>query len=261
MIDAWIHGKIRRSDSVYEDEVVSATIGHLQYFPNKLRARIFKRLLNKGFVKLSDDFINANSSKCIIELWPNIATEGRVEPDVIVTMTPDGAQDGARQVVIVIEAKWNSGQGQGQLTEQWKSAKGKYKGSQIYHLFLTRSYQYREEMLGSGTHGELTEKQDHAESLASVTWSQFVQCIEEEAQTTKKTRTANESGFRLWSENISRLFSMIGSAPFQGFTGVKKNRPVNANARWYFRSRLIRPPICGCRPGPKFFSYHEGNSK
>ena len=68
MIDAWIHGKIRRSNSVYEDEVVSATIGHLQYFPNELRARIFKRLLNKGFVKLSDDFINANSSECTIKL-------------------------------------------------------------------------------------------------------------------------------------------------------------------------------------------------
>lgn len=227
MLDAWARGKRRSVRSIYEDELVSAVLGPLQYFPLTTRVNSTLAVLQDTF---GDDVKNVTShgdqvTQCNIQLWPNIVIRGRCEPDAVVQLS---SSVGVR-LILVIEAKWNAVQGDNQLSTQWDAATAQYRQEELRHIFLTKEPHSTFEMLGHNADAE------HQKRLKSLTWARLGVCLLRAAR-----RPDASKEFIRWVETVRAFLGRIGQSPFEGVVAaVERRRWTCCTNGWRFQHQLI----------------------
>lgn len=221
-MQAWIRGK-QRGKSEYEDEIVSAIFGPLQYLPSNQRLAIVNALAK--WVGFESEF-----DRCEILLWPRWSAVGggTCEPDLVIKLTSEKTGDDA---AIVIEAKWDSVQGNDQLARQWKAAKSmyksKYESDNIRHIFLTKHPKSLNEMLWKNI------DEDHSKFLSSKTWAGLASVLQ--------SIECRGEGER-WADDVRAFLKVIKQAPFRGFETPLKNSAdmLSVNGKWKFRPKLMQ---------------------
>ena len=228
MLNAWLRGKRRDRRCEYEDEIVSAIFGTVRYLPSPQRAKIFRAILNNAFEHSDRDVARIKKHEtCRIELWQNLVTSGRIEPDIEVRLLCPASRT---EDVILIEAKWNSPQSDKQLATQWQAAKRIYKNKEqtVWHIFMTKDSYGMEDMLGTLKEGE------HSSHLANITWSRLAFILHE----IKNTGTTE---LKSWAQDVCTFLGVLGQSRFEGFPSVvTKHREWDAGGKWYFRPALFR---------------------
>lgn len=211
MLIAWVRGK-RRSKIEYEDEILSAVFGALVCASPAQRAAVFHAIAQACGATID------GSSSCTMTFWPNLAKVHRVEPDLLVEFS-DGS-------VLMIEAKWDSGQSEDQLARQWIEADAAYPG-RVWHIYLTKEAHTLSQMLG-----ETVRDERHGLRLRSLTWS----------------RLAHVAGFardglEQWGAQVRHFLESLGQAPFVG-VGDAYRRRVGLSKRfkrtWRFQPSIFR---------------------
>ena len=220
MLKAWARGKRRAFRGESEDEIVSSIFGSVGYLSPSLRVTFFTELLyaiaeNGPEASLRDK----TCTSVEVDLWPNLADSGRVEPDVIIK---------SEDIIIMIEAKWDSPQSENQLSSQWCAAKIKYKVPAMYHLFLTKEPKGMEEMLGVNPDGE------HSKHLYSMTWSRL-------AHVTNRLAKNSNDELKNWASDVRTFLTRLGHAPFIGVLAIcKEHSWPSPGDTWRFQPLLIR---------------------
>ena len=228
MLIAWANGKKRRNAPEYEDEIVSAIFGPLMCARTSDKVDVFKKIgLACGISALNGGFDN-----CHIEFWPNIASSGRVEPDLLVTM-----KSKEETVMLLLEAKWDAEQGEDQLRKQWDCALARYghRNGQIWHIYLTKAAHSLEEMVDVNASGS------HRERIVNLTWARLAHTLE------------GISDLAEWGKSVSRFLSRLGHSPFVGFRTIlarhETDLSIPPNDRWHFKAGLMRIPESAKRCG------------
>jgi hypothetical protein len=221
MLIAWGRGKKGRDYAGYEDEIVSAVFGHLSYFEAAQRNKVFQTILNHAFNdSAASELANKKIKSCDIQFWPNIAKEGRIEPDILVELLND---DGSRSALL-IEAKWNSGQHEGQLGHQWNAARKLYET--VLHIYLTKDPHSFEKMK--------IEHLGHQDHLVNLTWSRLALVL---------LKIAKDRPIEKWAKDVGGFLSEVGEAAFIGFNHIADNHMgINEvlDKNWYFQPALMR---------------------
>ena len=224
MLVAWSRGK-RRSEKEYEDEILSAVFGPMLYMAPMQRIRLFHSIAEScgAMIGCQDEFYD-----CHMEFWPNLAMEGRLEPDLLVTLK----RNERSSVVLVFEAKWESPQSERQLISQWEAAKKNFNDIDVWHIFLTKRSCGYQEMLG----GKYSDE-EHKRRLKNLTWSRLAGAV---------TILNELDGFREWQKQVAIFLSKLGHGPFVGISEVfVRNKYQSAIATdhamvWVFHPHLLR---------------------
>lgn len=137
-----IHKK-RSPSTLREDDVTSFVFGTLSLLPPRQQ----HEALCNFFSSLIDDDLSTGNAlihfsppfsgllEAEIELWPNIATEGRNEPDVQISVKQQGETIGT----VLIEVKWDLTADDGQIAKQKEVLKKRHNsGHAIAHVLLER---------------------------------------------------------------------------------------------------------------------------
>lgn len=228
MLIAWARGKKGRDFGGYEDEILSAVFGPLLYFSNEIQGMLFQAVLDKAFEDTAQkQLVNKSIKDCSIEFWPNLADDGRIEPDIIVEIVHN---DNSRSL-LVIEAKWNSKQHEDQLSAQWVAAKKKYPKHSVLHIFLTQephSFEEMEKMWSSTIEG-------HKDNLVSLTWSRLANAIGNSG--------SNDLLLAAWVKDVREFLTKLGQGSFVGMHRIFENHHVFAEdwkMTWNFQPKLMR---------------------
>lgn len=223
MLIAWARGKKGRDHKGYEDEIVSAVFGPLRYFHSQQQNQIFNEILTRSFQNSPDSKLALSSvEKCEFEFWPNIVPEGRIEPDITINMTH---KDGSK-TLLIIEAKWNSIQHDGQLKSQWSAAKNRYSEFNVLHIYLTRQPHSFDEMN--------VDDSNHRNNLVSLTWSRLAYIFR---------NLKIDDQVIDWANDVVNFLSGLGESPFVGFIEVLNKggfRNMRWHPIWHFQPKLIR---------------------
>ncbi|MBS0460891.1 MAG: hypothetical protein JSS41_00275 [Proteobacteria bacterium] len=223
MLIAWARGKHRSDQTEYEDEVVSSVFGPLLYFTDKQRATIFWHLLCGIRAYAQNDF-TSNIFTAKIEFWPSIVNERRVEPDILVTLTPPSGS----QTLLMIEAKWNSGLSKDQLKQQWDALRCSERysnGVDVRHVFLSKKFCTHQEMKVSDA--------THVQRLTSISWAQLVLLLQ---------HLNNDPTLKMWADHVQSAMTRLGQVPFNGFTSAISNfSNKDRHNGWRFQPRLLHP--------------------
>jgi len=225
MLVAWARKK-RRSKKEYEDEIVSALFGPLLIMSSEDRAAVIRSVAEICDIQISKPDLN----RCTLEFWPNIDTQGLTEPDLLVHF------GGERRSILIIEAKWDSGQSgrkpgndgnnENQLKNQWNKAKKKYRGAQLWHVFLTKEPQNPDDMGISDN--------AHRARLRSLSWMSLAEAIFRIDKNTHAIRT--------WKQLAGDFLSYLGYVAFSGLkTAISRNgdRTFETAAKWTFHAPLM----------------------
>ncbi len=222
MLIAWAKGKRRSDVDGYEDEIVSAVFGPLRYFERRSRAIAFNAIINDAFRDIrTTNYLQEHASECNFSLWPNLADNGRIEPDITVEMY----KGTDLTLVLIIEAKWNSSLHLGQLRDQWLAAKKRYPNCEILHIFLAKKALTYEEMEAAD--------EDHRSSLASMTWSQLASTLVD---------ISDNNFLATWAEDVRDFFCSLTQAPFMGVGHPVKIHSLDSamwTSPWTFHPGLL----------------------
>ncbi|RYZ89797.1 MAG: hypothetical protein EOP06_08815 [Proteobacteria bacterium] len=219
MLLAWARGKKGRSHLGYEDEIVSSVFGPLRYMQTGTRVEIVRRILSHSFPEIQ---LAAVFTGCSIEFWPNLVSRGRIEPDISIVLTSQPPID---PILLLVEAKWNSPQHDGQLHDQWKAAKKRYPGYESFHIYLTKRPHSIEQMTNTDVHGG---------RLASLTWSALVSMLK---------GFSSDDQAQNWIVDVKDFLAALGETSFDGFTSAPSTSPfIDAGIfpRWAFQPLLMR---------------------
>lgn len=223
MLIAWARGKKGRDHKGYEDEIVSAVFGPLRYFQAQQCNKIFSEILLRLFQNSPGSRLTQSKvSKCDIKFWPNIATGGRIEPDITIELTHKDLS----KTLLLIEAKWNSPQHDGQLQDQWYAAKMRRPDFNVLQIFLTRQPYSFEDMK--------VQDSDHRDKLVGITWSRLAYIV-------RGIKVGKQVS--IWANDVIDFLSELGESPFVGFIEVLYKggfRNMRWNAKWHFQPKLIR---------------------
>lgn len=232
MLQAWIRGKRRGGVQEFEDEIVSAIFGSLCFLHDVERAEVVRHILAEAFGVSEPELGRSKAISCSvdIELWPNIAAAGRVEPDVVFKVHSEGVTD----LILILEAKWNASQSEGQLKEQWHTAKQNLAAQDLRHLFLTKGPNSIECMLGRDF------DHSHAARLVNLTWCRFAAIANRLAGSC--SHECRE--LKAWSEAVRDFLSRLGQFPLTGVYEawehhMRKFGKISTTVGWRFDAPLI----------------------
>lgn len=145
MLDALAHGKLKltrfRPDSereVLEDLLVSTVFGAWQLLPVNVQQALLRRMLLSAGLGEPAEFRAIPASWVPMRFWPHLdspdPSRRYVEPDLLWQFETKGGAT----VLVVLEAKWDSGLMERQLEQQWRAMRSAQPDAEIWHLFLSR---------------------------------------------------------------------------------------------------------------------------
>lgn len=233
MLIAWARGKKGRNQNGYEDEILSSVFGPLRYFQSEQQIIVIETILAQSFYE-SPAKVTANKKidKCEIEFWPNIASKGRIEPDIRVLIRHVDKSE----TLLLIEAKWNAPQHEGQLHDQWVAAtKQENKSREVLHIYLTRKPHDFNDM-------KIKEDSAHKDCLVSLTWSRLANIL-------RSLNYGTDAALINYVFDVQDFLTKEGHAPFCGISAVFHRHQLGNtdwNSKWTFQPLLIRVSNADC---------------
>ena len=113
MLTAAMHGKLKRSIKLWEDEVTSCIFGTLQHYSPIEIVKFFDELVRIAGIK-KEDFLYDSTLNVEFTFWPKL---GQVEPDLVVSLF----YSNKLFLKIILEVKWDSKLSPAcELVRQWK---------------------------------------------------------------------------------------------------------------------------------------------
>ena len=215
-------GHIKR----FEDALTSVFFGTLRYLPPRIVIEFFisllgtkQALLKEGLAKLCSDDTNIK-----MEFWPNCADEGRVEPDLKITLSSSSYLP----IDLLIECKWKSGESSDcQLLGQWSALKPSDR-LKTYHVYLVKDLQQanidREQNIekASVQFGE-KDTQEWGDRLFAISWFEVLKAT---FSLTDPDRY-HQKVVTQWGKDMEEMFERIGIREFKGFSHLSKQIAVS----------------------------------
>lgn len=211
---------------LFEDEITSIVFGPLIYMSPEDVWGLFREWLPFK----TDLWPSGISNSMELSFWPNIATEGRIEPDMLLRFK----RNGELLLTILIEIKWDSPiSSHDELLKQWEALGDKEKKS-AFHIYLVKNTGRGNREVARSL--ENSRDETWRERLVCIGWRSLIETLQFENQ--KFGRTIN-----LWAEGIIAFLGRRGQTTFTGFKwleGKSVSHPIN-ELFWRSLSWLSEP--------------------
>lgn len=180
--------------------------------PQRLVIELFISILRGRPSSAKDTLVKLCSEDVSVEMkfWPNIAETGRVEPDLLLSLSHPQCSP----IDLLIECKWESGESSDfQLLGQWK-ALTPINRLKTYHIYLVRDLQkgsrVREKYLGAATMLD-----DWGDRLLVISWLDILKALPKLSiigLDSHQSRVLTQ-----WINDMTAMFARIGIYEFSGF--------------------------------------------
>lgn len=202
----------------FEDALTSAFFGTLRYLPPRIVEDLFISVLGTRNALAKNELIKLYSDDVRVEMnfWPNIADEGRVEPDLKICLFYPGNS----QIDLLIECKWKSGESSDcQLHGQWV-ALTQADRLKTYHIYLVRDLQKgcsdRDNNIRYASGAS-----NWDDRLFVISWYELLKSLT--VLSINGLDKHSSGAVMQWKEDMTAMFGRIGIHGFCGFKVLSNN--------------------------------------
>lgn len=206
-----------------EDEITSCVLGPLSYMDTGNVWNLFKRLIP---IKV-DLWPNETPTSVNFYFWKNIASTGRVEPDVFVRFK----RNTEPLLTVIFEVKWGSRlSSERELVNQWRELSVSEK-THSFHVYLVNNVAYGiddiEDSLVLKDVG--FSKKQWRERLVCVGWRDLIDVL-------IFRRPDFNAPMSLWADNVLCFFERLGLSSFTGYQWLAdKKIPTPATDEFFWK--------------------------